>query len=171
MAPCKTSSAPRRRRAPLIAAALAAAAIGSAAPVAGAQEPGVVYEPGSPSYKEYSIPLEEVRRDAGGGIPKSIESRAFGIGLSSGRGGGGPGSRSGSDAAPGRSGRDADGGRARARRGDTAGSGDLRERLADAEAAGAPFLWKLAPLLLVLLPALLVGLLLARRGTEQQPAT
>lgn len=135
----------------------------------------MVYEPGSPSYKEYSIPLEEVRRDAGGGIPNSIESRAFGIGLSR-RGGGGPGSRSGG-AASGGSGRSADGDRGPARRGDTGRSGDttepgdLRRRIADAEAAGAPFLWELAPLLLVLLPALLVGLLLARRGTEQRPAT
>jgi hypothetical protein len=145
------------------------------APGAGAQEPGVVYEPGSPSYKEYSIPLEEVRRDAGGGIPNSIESRAFGIGLSR-RGGGGPGSGP-DDAARDGFGRSADGGREPARRGDRAatgdgaGPGDLRRQIADAEAAGAPFLWELAPLLLVLLPALLVGLLLARRGTEQRPAT
>ena len=143
-------------------------------PVAAAQEPGVVYEPGSPSYKEYSIPLEEARRDAGGGIPNSIESRPFGIGLSSRRGGGSQSGR----ATRGGSGADAGGRRAPVRRGDKAASGgdrarsgDLRERLADAEAAGAPFLWELAPLLLVLLPALLVGLLLARRGPEERPAT
>src|SRR3954452_13533740 len=65
----------------LIATALIIATIGACAPVAHAAEPGVVFEPGSPSYKEYAIPLEQARRDAGG-AKNGVESRAFGIGLS-----------------------------------------------------------------------------------------
>src|SRR5215211_2390331 len=72
----------RRRCGTLIAMACALAVWGVGVPVAGAAEPGVVYEPGSPSYKEYAIPLEEARRDAGGGSSNGIDSRAFGIGLS-----------------------------------------------------------------------------------------
>jgi hypothetical protein len=159
MKPVKVSSACRRLRAPLIAAAFAAVWIGAAVPAAGAKEPGVIYEPGSPSYKEYSIPLEEARRDAGGGIRGSIDSRAFGIGLL-------PRGRTASGSAQnGRKGshRGARTGRAQ-RGGGAAESGGLSKGLAEAEAAGAPALWTLVPLLLVLLPALLVGLLLARRG-------
>jgi len=154
-----------RPRTGLAVAACALAASGAAATVAPAQEPGVVYEPGSPSAKEYAIPLEEARTDAGGAIPGSAETRAFGIGISRRgrpRGGSAAGER-GSRPADRRGGKRTD-------RGSAADSRGLRERLAEADAEGAPAFWKLAPLLLVLLPGLLVGLLLARRG-GQHPAT
>jgi hypothetical protein len=162
----KVSTPSWRLRAGLLVAA-ASLAFALPAPVAVAREPGVVYEPGSPSYKEYSIPLEEARRDAGGGIPGTIESHAFGIGLSR-RGAGRGGSRSGGGAGGG-SARGAD----KKPSGSASGAGSdespgFRERLADAEGAGAPFLWTLAPLLLVLIPGLVVGgLLLARRSPQQ----
>lgn len=158
-----------RRRASLVAATCLLAAIGVAGPPAVAQEPGVVYEPGSPSGKEYAIPLEEARTDAGGAIPGSRETRAFGIGISP------RGDRPGAS----RSGGAREGARRGASRGEAGATGsrssgvdsrDLRERLADAEGAGGPAFWTLAPLLLVLLPGLLLGLLLARRG-NQRPAT
>jgi hypothetical protein len=167
MARSKVSSPYGRLRAGLLVAA-SSLAFALPAPVAGAREPGVVYEPGSPSYKEYSIPLEEARRDAGGGIPGTIESRAFGIGLSR-RGAGRGGSRSGG-AVGGGSGR-VD----KKSSGSASGAGSdespgFRERLADAESAGAPFLWTLAPLLLVLLPGLVVGVVLLARRSPEQPA-
>ena len=175
MGAMKVSTLFSRRRAGLAAAACVLAASGGAATVAHAQEPGVVYEPGSPSAKEYAIPLEEARTDAGGAIPGSAETRAFGIGISR-RGGGGRGPGAGGAAA---GAVNAKGSRGGARKGGArtdGGSGveprGLRERLAEAEAASAPALWKLAPLLLVLLPGLIVGLLLARRGgPPPHPAT
>ena len=144
---------------------MAAAAL---VPSAVAQEPGVIYEPGSPSDKEYAIPLEEARRDAGGGRPGTTEALAFGIGISS-----TAGSRGGSG------GRETGGrrtGSAKRTDQDSARPGSkqapgLAERLADAEDAGAATIWKLGPLLIVLLPALLVALLLARRGSGEEPAT
>ncbi len=157
-----------RPRTGLAVAACALAASGAAATVAPAQEPGVVYEPGSPSAKEYAIPLEEARTDAGGAIPGSAETRAFGIGISR-RGRGAAESTAADDGRRG-SRHAAREGKGRTSRGSAAESRGLGERLAEAEAAGAPAFWKLAPLLLVLLPGLLVGLLLARRG-GQHPAT
>jgi hypothetical protein len=135
---------------------------------AGAQDPGVVFEPGSPSYKEYSIPLEEARRDAGGGNANGIDSRAFGIGLS----------RRGADKKParGRSGSKrskSSRGRAAVDRdaaGSRRGAAAAGERLAEAEAAGAPSFWRFGVLLLVLIPGLLVGALLALRR-DSTPAT
>ncbi len=164
----KVSSLSSRRRARLAVVACALAASGGAATVAHAQEPGVVYEPGSPSAKEYAIPLEEARRDAGGARPGRIESLPFGIGLSR-RGRGDSGSRSGGGTR-GSSNRGAAGRDTKTGRGGGAESDDLRDRLAEAEAAAAGSLWTLGPLLLVLLPGLLVGLLLARRE-RGQPAT
>lgn len=160
MGAIKVSSLPARRGAML---AVAVCALAAGAAPAHAQEPGVVYEPGSPSGKEYAIPLEEARTDAGGAIPGSAETRAFGIGVSrqgrgdrgsAARGDGPKGSRGGAR----KGGTQTEGGRAESR--------GLRERLAAAEAAGAPAFWTLVPLLLVLLPGLLVGLLLARRGRQ-----
>ena len=167
MASLKVSTHSLRRHASLAATCLVFS-LGAGASLAQAQEPGVVYEPGSPSAKEYAIPLEEARRDAGGARPGSEEALAFGIGISR-RTGGRSGSASGAD------GRTRSGSAAGKRRQRTAESTSqspgFRERLADAEGVGAPFLWALLPLLLVLLPGLLVGLLLARRGGQQQPAT
>jgi hypothetical protein len=149
------------------------AVLALAAPVAGAgaQEPGVVYEPGSPSGKEYAIPLEEARRDNGGEIPGSRETRAFGIGLSR-RGAAGRRAGAGDGGEEGPRGPDADtGSRAGGGGEESAESPGLRDRIAEAEGAGAPASWRLLPLLLVLVPGLLVGLLLARRGAGRPAAT
>src|SRR5438477_6606461 len=57
-------------------------------------DPGVIYEPGSPSAKEYAIPLEEARREAGSpGGGKNPAYAAFGVGIKppGGRGGSGGG--------------------------------------------------------------------------------
>ena len=148
----------------MVAAALAVAGAVACAPAAHGQEPGVVYEPGSPSEKEYAIPLEEARNEAGGDRPGREEALAFGIGLSpKGRG---SGSGRGSDRVGGGEARGS-GGRGAGAQGSR--SDGLAERLADAEDAGAPFLWRLGPLLFVLLPALIVAVLLARRD-RQGPA-
>ena len=150
-------------------ATLTAAFLAGAAPAAYAQDPGLIFEPGSPSYKEYSIPLEEARRDAGGGIKDSVDSRAFGIGLS--RRGGGRSDGSSGDKPGGR--RDSTGNDGGRRADVDEPSSGLGDRIAEAEAAGAPFLWGLAPYLLVLLPGVLLALVLARRGGGggEQPAS
>src|SRR4051794_35516223 len=158
----------------LVAAALTVGAIGACAPAAGAAEPGVIFEPGSPSYKEYAIPLEQARRDAGG-AKNGVDSSAFGIGLSkrATKGGAsrgrGPGKGGGN-----RTGAGADGGgrtAAQPKGSDTADSSGLEKRLAEAESADAPLVWRLGVPLLVLLPALLVGLLLfVRRDRGLPPA-
>lgn len=156
----------RRREISLVSALTLLWLVIATVPAARAQEPGVVYEPGSPSGKEYAIPLQEARRDAGGGRPGKLEALPFGIGLSRQVAARAAGSRRGEAQGTGRR-------RAGERRGGGARgtqSRGVREGLADAEDAGAPLLWRLGPLLLVLLPALLVGLLLARRD-QQQPAT
>jgi hypothetical protein len=62
-----------------------AAATGIGAPVAAAAEPGVHVDPGSPAGKEYALPVDQARHDAGGA--------ATGGGSGS---GGGPSSGSGS---------------------------------------------------------------------------
>lgn len=67
----------------LVAASLAAA------PGAGALEPGVHVDPGSPAGKEYAFPLDRARRDAGG------SSRVHGRGHSK------PGSRQSDSTTPG----------------------------------------------------------------------
>ncbi len=130
----------------------------------------MIYEPGSPSGKEYAIPLEELRRDAGGARSGGADPLPFGIGLSRRGNGSSSGSR-GRDDAAGRGQRE---GGAAGEGGDASGGGAasraLAERLADAEEAGAPAFWRLAPFLLVLLPGLLLGLLLSRRRGDE-PAT
>ncbi len=157
----KVSSRPSHRRVRL-ATATFAALVAAAVPAASAQEPGVVYEPGSPSDKEYAIPLEQVRRDAGGARPGKVEALAFGIGVSS-RGRRDPRSQAGRAGRSGSPARAKQRPQPRASRATGAQARQFTERLADAEAADAPSAWKLGPLLVVLLPGLLVGLLLARR--------
>jgi hypothetical protein len=163
MEAAKVSPPRSRRRAACVAFALVIAGALACVPAADAQEPGVVYEKGSPSEKEYAIPLEEARNEAGGDRPGRQEAIAFGIGLS----------RNGSGGAGDRSGRGAEGSKRgsgdaqrpsapRTEAGDRTGQG-LEERIREAEEAGAPFLWRLGPLLLVLLPALIVAILLAGR--------
>ena len=172
---CPRVSSLRAWSARALAASLLTGATLAAAPgVAQAQEAGVIYEPGSPSGKEYAIPLEEARRDAtGGGGQAKDSSVPFGVGITP-RGGGGPGGGSGdggsaSDRGGGQGDRRTGAGRTEGRAPDGAGAipRDLRERLRDAETASAPAIWELAPLLLVLLPGLVVGLMLARRERGQ----
>lgn len=161
----------------MLATVLAAAALLGAVGVADAQEPGVVYEPGSPSGKEYAIPLEEARRDAtGGGGSGDNSTGAFGVGITR-DGGPGAGSKGGGSASDGAGSGGAEsegsgagaGGSQASEEGRASTSRRLQERLSDAESAGAPALWELAPLLLVLLPGLSLAGLLARRE-KQRPA-
>ena len=49
-----------------IAATLVAVGVALSAPSAFAQEEGVTLDPGSPTAKEYALPIEQARRDAGG---------------------------------------------------------------------------------------------------------
>jgi hypothetical protein len=53
-----------RMRIPAL-AVLAAGALAAAPGAAAGQEPGVVVDPGSPAGKEYAIPVDRARRDAG----------------------------------------------------------------------------------------------------------
>ena len=73
---------------------LALALLGGAPAVAPAAEPGVIVDPGSPAAKEYAIPLEKARQDAGGGSSSKSSGQSsdgqaqhaqpFGEGISSG---------------------------------------------------------------------------------------
>jgi hypothetical protein len=51
---------------------LAGVAVLVAAPTSSAQDSGVFIDPDSPSGREYSIPLEEARREAGGPAPGKV---------------------------------------------------------------------------------------------------
>jgi hypothetical protein len=55
-------------------------------PVAAAQEEGVFFDPDTPAGKEYAIPLDEARRDAGGGrragpANEGGDQPLFGVGI------------------------------------------------------------------------------------------
>jgi hypothetical protein len=63
-------------------------AVAGPVPVAAAQEEGVFFDPDTPAGKEYAIPLEQARRDAGGGGQARRENEAgprgqplFGVGI------------------------------------------------------------------------------------------
>ena len=147
------------RVAPL-ALAVAVALLWPAAPAV-AIDPGVVYEPGSPAGKEYAIPLEEARRDAGSRGREGSDPRyeAFGSGVTPPGGDGHAGGpRSAGGSRPGRGG---------SRRG-AVGGGVSRTGLANAEAAGGAGSRTLLILLAVAIPGLVLGLLLGRM--QRRPA-
>jgi hypothetical protein len=75
--------AERRHTWLLLAAVLTFVALLLAPAGARAQEDGVTVDPNSPSGKEYDIPTERARRDAGGGKKKSDDKKAplFGEGV------------------------------------------------------------------------------------------
>ena len=176
MESAKLASQPSHRRVAVAATMLVACLLLAAVPAAHAQESGVVYEPGSPSDKEYAIPLEQARRDAGGELPGRVEARAFGIGLSRiapprRKDGGGSGARSGAVERGSSSARRGGGATVDAGRRGGPEVRDLRARLADAEDVGAPAIWRLGPLLLALLPALIVALVMVSLRKRQQPVT
>lgn len=65
---------------------IALLALAGPAPVAAAQEEGVFFDPDTPAGKEYAIPLDQARRDAGGGGLAGRENEAggqplFGVGI------------------------------------------------------------------------------------------
>jgi hypothetical protein len=64
------------------------------APSAGATPPGLHVDPESPGGKEYAIPLDQARNDAGGGSQYGggSGSHLFGVGVSAAAGSGGSGS-------------------------------------------------------------------------------
>ena len=123
------------------------------APDAGAIDPGVVYEPGSPAGKEYALPLEEARREAGspGSEGEAPSYAAFGVGVGPPGPGGAGSDGAGGGQRGGAGGADGDGS---AERGDPAVS---RAGLAEAEAAGGSFGWSVLIILAVLLPGALLG--------------
>ena len=156
-------------------------------PAADAKEPGVVYEPGSPSSKEYAIPLEEARRDAGAGRRRgSVHPVRFGIGIpgedtrTSGAGAG-IAPHSSSNGASAGQGTSANGGNSATEaiprlrellalaersqeRGGSAAATPPRGSAGSGDGLASPLLWMLGPVLLVLLAGLLLGLLFARQG-------
>jgi len=153
----------RSRRAAIV------AAIGllASAPAAGAQDPGVVLDPDSPTSKEYSIPLEDARRGADPArsgsdevVPGTRSSAPFGEGIRSGDQAA-AGSQPGSQASGGSS-RDRDGdsrsGRDRSKRGTSLPpevlSAAARPPTPDS-GAGSLFLYGAGGLMVVLLGAAL----------------
>jgi hypothetical protein len=146
------------------------------APEARAIDPGVVYEPGSPAGKEYALPLEEARREAGspgsGGSRPSYE--AFGVGVGPAGQGGGESDRGGDGARGETREADGDGGGADGDGGDERGDIAVsRAGLAEAESAGGSFGWSAMIILAVLLPGALLAFGLGRlqrgRGAGHGP--
>src|SRR4051794_31174635 len=134
--------------------------LAAAAPaLAAAAEPGVHVDPDSPSGKEYAIPLDSVRRDAGGrgsAEPGGGGAPLFGAGISSAprstRGGSGATHRSGSGRKPAKQ--------------DRSGSGERKAAVAAASAGagsdGSTALTSAAIGLAVLLAGGALGLVLRR---------
>jgi hypothetical protein len=152
-----------RRAAPCAALALSLLAPGAARAI----EPGVIYEPGSPAGKEYAIPLEEARRDAGSpGGGRDPSFAPFGVGIEppgGGKPGGGSRAGRGGGAAP------AAEVRSRGAAGRAASTKRIGPRLSEAESAGSSdAVWLAGLALAVLLPAAMVALLLRGR---RRPAT
>ena len=81
-------------------AALASACLAASPGSAGALEPGVHVDPGSPAAKEYALPLNQARQTgqpsanaagSSGSEPSSGEASLFGAGIKPPRGGSGSG--------------------------------------------------------------------------------
>jgi hypothetical protein len=128
-------------------------------PEAWAIDPGVIYEPGSPAGKEYALPLEEARREAGSpgsGEGANPSYEAFGVGT-------GPADKRREQSDRGDN-RDRDGKRAGEADdvGERGGVAVSRAGLADAEAAGGSFGWSMLIILAVLIPGVLLGFGLGR---------
>jgi hypothetical protein len=134
------------------------------AQAAGGADPGVTFDPGSPSGKEYAIPLVQGRTDGSGtNNTRAAANTPFGAGITppgGGKGGGGKGGSSGR------------GGHGTGSKFTPAGptgantSPALRSRIGAAEDPGGTAAWTVGIALTVLLVA--GGLVLAlRRGPEQ----
>lgn len=162
-------------------------------------DPGIHFDPGSPSGKEYAIPLSQGRAEGAGSLNQHGAATLFGVGVrppgggggsgtggggGSGSGGGGGGSGGGASGkgAGGGSGLVGGGGSGKvargagpngARRGNGTssphGAADLRGRIADAEHTGGTGIWNLGIALAVVLPAVLLALVLRRRP-KHRPA-
>jgi hypothetical protein len=155
-------------------------------------DPGIHFDPGSPSGKEYAIPLSQGRAEGAGTTnQQGAATTLFGVGVrppgggsgpgaggggGSGTGGGGGSTKGGGGAsgllggggsgkAAGGSGATGTGHNAGHPKGSSSPSGpaDLRGRIADAEHTGGTGIWNLGIVLAVLLPAVLLALLLRRR--------
>jgi hypothetical protein len=158
------------------------------APSAGATPPGLHVDPDSPGGKEYAIPLDQARDDAGGGGSQSgggPGSHLFGVGVGGSDGSGGSGSGAGADPSAGGtdtggsgSGGDSggSGGADKNDAGDRSGgdsdSGSSRGRLSTLNVAAAnPEAGPQAPLLVlgasagIVFAGVLLGLMLRRRRT------
>jgi hypothetical protein len=154
------------------AAAIAPIAFALAFPLsAQAIDPGVNYDPGSPSGKEYAIPLVHGRAvGAGTSDQRAAANVPFGSGIEPPGGGGSApatGTRHGSGT--GKTGKTGKGTGTNGSRGSAAVlSAKERSRLLSAEEPGGTGLMTVGIALAVLLPALLVAALLRRR--PEQPA-
>jgi hypothetical protein len=152
---------------PKVALLSACAAAALALPAqAVAIDPGVNYDPGSPSGKEYAIPFVEGRSDAAGtSDPRKGANIPFGVGIKPPGGGGGKhGGRGGRDGHAGGTGSAGGGDREPqgARRGET--SEELAARIAHAEDPGGTAGFSILLIFAVLGPAGLLALLLWQRG-------
>jgi hypothetical protein len=137
------------------------------AQAAGGADPGVTFDPGSPSGKEYAIPIVQGRTDGSGtNDQRAAANTPFGAGIKPPGGGGGGGGKGGS------SGHSRHGSGSKftpaGPTGSTGGgtSPALRSRIGEAEDPGGTALWTVGIALAVLLGAgaLFLGL---RRGPEQ----
>jgi len=123
-----------------------------------ALDPGINYDPGSPSGKEYAIPLVEGRTEGAGTTNQRRGANIpFGLGINppgsgSGRTGGGTSDSSGRQ-----------GGSARGHRGGAGSGGNQRSRIEDAENVGGTGGRTLLIALAVLIPAALLAVLLQPR--------
>ena len=183
----------RNPRNPLPLRTLGALVVGALALVlptgaAGAIDPGIHFDPGSPSGKEYAIPLAQGRAEGAGTTNQhGAANTVFGVGIKPPRGGGGSGTGGGGAfpqgggggsggasglAGGGGSGKVAGSSGANGARGDVgrgkgtspfSGAADLRGRIADAEHTGGTGIWNFGIVLAVLLPAVVLALALRRR--------
>lgn len=137
-------------------AAIAGAALAAPATASAQFEPGVSYDPGSPSGKEYAIPFVEGRSDGAGTTDQQSGGKiAFGIGITP------PGEKSGGKQGAGNGPGDSSGTPA-ARDGES--SAELQARINAAEDPGGTAARTFVLALAVLLPAALLALLLMQRA-------
>jgi hypothetical protein len=144
------------------------------APASAQIDPGVNYDPASPAGKEYAIPLVLGRAEgAGTEDQQAAANTPFGIGITPrgarGAGDGGAGGGAGGAGGAGAGTAGSEGSAPRGANGGAPSAGELRDRIAAAEAPGGTAGWSLGIWAAVLLGAALVGLLL--RGRPVRPAT
>jgi hypothetical protein len=175
-------------RGTLLRASLAVGICLLAAPSAGATPPGLHVDPNSPGGKEYAIPLDQARDNAGGGGSQSSGggsgSHLFGVGVGGSDGGssGSAGTTSSGATGASNAGGSGSGGSGGSRGADRsgsndAGSGGSRNRLSTLNVAAAnPESGAQAPLLVlggsagIVFAGVLLGLMFRRRRISGGPS-